>query len=233
MTNERPKGIRLLRAVVWMILCPLFMYKGLLKRRLESRTVIIRFIVEKYPEYVVRSRRWLLDILEVPLSRIIKSASYFRVGAKKSIFGGRYRLSGSSVEEIRVLVRGIIESLTDIPPMLETWVEKIAKPFTFLPNSYMLPYERARLQFDYVGAVCHHEPDKRQMLITTFFITRVLVKSIMVDAHNISMKIKKSSRQAYNLRVVASVIQTLVLLAFADLGRFDGENHFIDQNEIL
>jgi hypothetical protein len=69
--------------------------------------------------------------------------------------------------------------------------------------------------------------------VTTFFITRVLVKNIMVDAHNLSMRIKKNSRQAYNLRVIASVIQTIVLLAFADLGRFEGENHFIDANEIL
>jgi hypothetical protein len=157
----KPRGIRMFRTAVWVVLCPLFMYKGLLKKRIENRTMIITFITTKYPEAIVRSREWMLRILGVPLARILKSASNFRVGAKKSIFGGRYKLSNSNIEEIRMLVRGTLESLTDIPPSLEAWIVKIAKPFTFLPNSYMLPYERARLQFDYVGAVCNHAPNKR------------------------------------------------------------------------
>jgi hypothetical protein len=97
----------------------------------------------------------MIRILRAPIDKILKSASHFHVGAKKGIFGGRYRLSNSNIEEIRVLVRIILEGLTDLPPLLEHWVVKIAKPFTFLPNSYMMNYERSRLQFDYVGAVCN------------------------------------------------------------------------------
>jgi hypothetical protein len=70
------------------------------------------------------------------------------------------------------------------------------------------------------------------MLICFFFISRVLVRHILIDGCLI-LGVKKRSKQAYNLKVIASVIQTLALLAFADLGRFDGENHFIDANEIL
>jgi hypothetical protein len=47
---------------------------------------------------------------------------------------------------------------------------------SYLPPAYFLGYERSRLEQDLFSALKNQTEDKKEMMVCTFFITRVFVK---------------------------------------------------------
>jgi hypothetical protein len=70
------------------------------------------------------------------------------------------------------------------------------------------------------------------MMVAGFFVSRALIRHILINAHKINLNVTEGDQQSLNLKVLASAIQTVVLIAFADVGRFEGEMR-IDVKEIL
>jgi hypothetical protein len=99
---------------------------------------------------------------------------------------------------------------------------KLAEPFTFVPENYLVMFEASRLEFDYMGALCQQTVPRQKMMAGLWFITRVLIRHVLLDAHHISqLQVRPNSTASANLKVIAGIIQSIVLLTYANVGTID------------
>lgn len=69
-------------------------------------------------------------------------------------------------------------------------------------------------------------------MIVTFFITRILVTDILLNPKASGISVNPNRRVLYNLKIIASILQHMVLLTFVDVGKTQ-EIAKADEHEIL
>ena len=94
----------------------------------------------------------MLDVLKRPLQALTKTSG--KLAGTKKVDKGKVR-------QIQTLSANLIRELDDLPPSLQSWVVKIASPFTFLPESYLMDYEQSRLCFESMGALCNQNDSRK------------------------------------------------------------------------
>jgi hypothetical protein len=90
--------------------------------------------------------------------------------------------------KLQVRIRGILESLREhtsvqaMPAPLRIFIENLISEGSYTPRSYFLDFEKSRIERDNFGALKNQTAEKREMLICFFFITRVIVKGILLKS---------------------------------------------------
>ena len=65
---------------------------------------------------------------------------------------------------------------------MRSFLDQLISEGAFVPPSYLLGFESTRLDKDGFGSLRDQTPLKQEMLISLFFITRILVKDILLSA---------------------------------------------------
>jgi hypothetical protein len=90
--------------------------------------------------------------------------------------------------KLQVRVKGMIQglremtSIQEMPGPLRTFIDQLISEGAFIPPSYLLGFESSRLDKDGFGSLRDQTPLKQEMLVSFFFITRILVKDILLSA---------------------------------------------------
>lgn len=140
--------------------------------------------------------------------------------------------------KLQVRIRGIIEGLLeftnekDMARPLRLFIDRLTSNGCFIPQSYLLGYEKARLNFDQFGSLCNQSDEKKRMIICFFFITRILVSKFLMKPTELNLPVRQNTKVPNNLRVIASFLQILVLSRFVRTAR-EPHEAAVDEAQIL
>jgi hypothetical protein len=104
------------------------------------------------------------------------------------------------IQKISVRLKGIFKGLlsatnkSKFPQPLAHFLHNFLKNGSFVPQSYFVPYEKARLHFDKFGAVCDQNDEKQSMMIAFFFISRILVGMLLLRPMENRLHVKENSK---------------------------------------
>ena len=193
---ERFKHVRTkigkLRVVGWAVLFPIFAYSSALRRKQKEKLSNLKTMEESIHIFTEVAKQWVLRAIRVPLYSIVSDPDL-----DLNILGRALAPKGAGIEEIRptakvmklqVRVKGMLQGLRDMttieemPVPLRSFLDQLISEGAFVPPSYLLGFESTRLDKDGFGSLRDQTPLKQEMLISFFFITRILVKDILLSA---------------------------------------------------
>jgi hypothetical protein len=99
-----------------------------------------------------------------------------------------------------------------------------------VPPKSLLPFERSRLEWDQFGALAEQNRDKQHMMVCCFFVTRLFIDMLVRPKEN-SLSVR-TEQTFLNLKILASIMQHLVLSLFIRTGR-SGQEAVVDDCEIM
>lgn len=193
---ERFKHVRTkvgkLRVVGWVVLFPIFAYSSALRRKRKEKLSNLKNMEESIRIFTEAAKQWVLRAIRIPLYSILSDPSL-----DLNILNRASAPKGEGIEELRpeakvmklqVRVKGMVQSLRELatvegmPVPLRTFLDQLISEGAFLPSSYLCGFESSRLDKDGFGSLRDQTPLRQEMLISFFFLTRVLVRDILLSA---------------------------------------------------
>lgn len=181
-----------LRVIGWVVLFPIFAYSSALRRKRKEKISNLRNMEESIHIFREVAKQWVLRAIRVPLYSIVADPDL-----DLNIVSRAMAPKGEGIEELRptakamklqVRVKGMIQglremtSIQEMPGPLRTFIDQLISEGAFIPPSYLLGFESSRLDKDGFGSLRDQTPLKQEMLVSFFFITRILVKDILLSA---------------------------------------------------
>ena len=195
------KGIRKFRAFVWAVLFPIFTYSAMTNRKGTMKKIYVQDMETTILIFLEVAGTWVLKATREPIYSILSDSSLdFNVKSREFWFNkGKPDALNTKILKIHVRIKGILQGLinytnkNDFPKPLILFLYKLVNNGAFIPQDYLVPYEKARLEFDRFGALCNQNEDKKGMIITFFFITRILVGMFLLKPYQHNLTIRNSN----------------------------------------
>ena len=185
------QGIRRLRAVAMAVIFPVYAYATVMKRKKDTKSKMLKAMEAKISIFLEGAKTWALQAIRVPLVSVVGDQEL----DLNVIEGGREERKGKQFDrlspkylKLQVRIRGILEGLREhtsvqaMPAPLRIFIENLISEGSYTPRSYFLDFEKSRIERDSFGALKNQSAEKREMLICFFFITRVIVKGILLKS---------------------------------------------------
>ena len=189
------KGKRYFRIAVYAVI---FQYlltvklRGVRKKRRVEESRRMEKMISIYLEGGAKG--WVMKAVRAPLTSILGDSNLdLDVIAHSNKDSARKKPAVNSKRnpkhlKLQVHIRGCLEGLLDQIPNLELPLKKFADILisrgTFIPATYFLGFEKSRVERDAEGALQDIGLDKMELLLCGFFVTRVLIKRIMLKARD-------------------------------------------------
>ena len=150
--------------------------------------------------YTEVAKSWVLKSARAPITSTINDNHL-----DLSILSRDVNIKSSDYSNVRLLkvqvrVRGIMEGFIEnanernMPGPLRLFIDRLITNGAFLPKSYLLNFEKYRLDFDPFGAIWEQNREKKHMLIGMFFFTRILVSKFFLKPDENSLPVRKNSK---------------------------------------
>lgn len=224
------KGKRRFRVIGWVVMFPRFLQNSIIHRRTVMRESNIRQMQDSIKVYSEVAHSWIMKAVRMPLVSILNDPNL-----DLNILGTKPDNANAKFLKVTVRIKGIIQGLmenttaTDMPTPLRMFIDRYIANGSHIPQKVLLAFEKSRLEWDQFGAIRNQTRDKQHMLVCTFLVTKNLVSILMKPKEN-GMAIR-TTKTVQNLRIIASILQFLVLTLFARTGR-SGQEAIVDETEI-
>lgn len=185
------RGIHKLRAIAMAVIFPIYAYTCVMQRKKEAKSKMVKAMEDKIKIYMEGAKSWAMKAIRTPLMSVLGNQEL----DLNVIGGGQGEQKGKLFDRIspkylklQVRIRGILESLREhtsvqaMPAPLRIFIENLISEGSYTPRSYFLDFEKSRIERDNFGALKNQTAEKREMLICFFFITRVIVKGILLKS---------------------------------------------------
>jgi hypothetical protein len=123
---------------------------------------------------------------------------------------------------LQVRIKGILQNIlnacttNDFPLPLAKFFTHYCENGSYVPDGTLTSFEMSRLNIDTYGSVYSQTPDKEQMMVAFFLITKVLVAQVLLQADLYAgLRTEGNDNIKRNLKVIASTIQSLLLDYFS------------------
>lgn len=228
-----------LRACVHAILFIFRTYSIMMRRNKQYREDYVQFMADDLQSIAKAAQSWALNAIRTPLVDILNDftldldiftrESWMRKHEESSINAKMLRIK----QKIRKILEGLIKHTTDdlLPFQLKILIARYVRNGGYIPKQSLTPFERTRLVIDNLGATRHQSPSKKRMMISFYFITKLILKNLFLSPENIGIYVSKSTTISFNLKLISSVIQHLVLSLYIRVSRnekdFPLDEHYL------
>ncbi|CAG9310975.1 unnamed protein product [Blepharisma stoltei] len=238
--KQKLRGISRLRGYVLGVLFPILTYSSVLKRKGLMKNDAIKNMNDSITLYLEVAQSWVLKASRVTLTSILNDPNLdLDITGKDNWWNkGKPDALNAKLLKLQVRVRGFLDGLLEhtneeeMPRQLRLFIDKLTSNGAYIPQEYLLGFEKARLSFNHFGALTNQTDEKKWMMIAFFFITRILIKEFLLNPSAHNLPIRMNSRAPNNLKVLASILQTLILTKFTRTSR-EPQDAVVDENEIL
>lgn len=196
------KGKRKFRVIGLVVLFPILTYNIIMEKRSRTKLASIRTMDESIKVYLEVGKTWVLKAVRNSLMSVVNDpkldlniSSNDRIWNKSQIESNKLKII-----KIQIRIRGILEGLrdytneTEMPGPLRFFIDKLTSNGTFLPSNYLLPFEKSRLELDSFGALKGQIAIKKQMMISYFFITRILIGMLLLRPEENGLPTRKNTK---------------------------------------
>ena len=182
------KGRSRFRALVWAILFPVFAFNAINKRKGQLKRDYLGETTSSIKHFTKVAAIWVLNYTKEPILSILQDPSLdFDVTGKDHWYSkGAPKAINTKMLKIQIRLKGFISGLIEgtthknLSQPLIFFLEKFINNGSFVPDQYLVPYERARLNFDKFGALTKQDDEKKGMMLAFFFITRILISMYLL-----------------------------------------------------
>lgn len=196
------KGKSKFRVIGLVVLFPILTYKSIMERKSRTKLASIRTMEESIKVYLEVGKTWVLKAVRNPLTSVLNDPNLdLNISSKDRIWNiSQIEANKLKLVKIQVRIRGIIEGFIDntteaeMPGPLRLFIDKLTSNGTFLPSSYLLPFEKSRLELDSFGALKAQSASRKQMMVCFFFFTRILIGMLLLKPEENGLTTRKSSK---------------------------------------
>lgn len=223
------RGKRRFRVIGWTVMFPTLVKNSIHKRKSVKREANIKQMEDSIQVYKEVAHTWVLKAVRMPLVSVLNDPNL-----DLNIIGGKP--DSANFLKLQVRIKGIIQgfrestSATEMPTPLRMFMSRYIANGAYLPKNSLLSFERSRLEWDQFGAICNQAREKQQMLACFFLVTKHLV-DILVRPKESGLNIR-AAKTATNMKIIASIMQLLVLTLFARTGRAS-QDIIADETDIM
>eukprot|EP00359_Climacostomum_virens_P005318 CAMPEP_0204904680 /NCGR_PEP_ID=MMETSP1397-20131031/4993_1 /ASSEMBLY_ACC=CAM_ASM_000891 /TAXON_ID=49980 /ORGANISM="Climacostomum Climacostomum virens, Strain Stock W-24" /LENGTH=495 /DNA_ID=CAMNT_0052073491 /DNA_START=1031 /DNA_END=2518 /DNA_ORIENTATION=+ len=225
------RGKRRFRVIGWVVAFPRFLQNSILYRRTVMRESNIKQMEDSIKVYAEVAHSWIMKAVRMPLVSVLNDPNL-----DLNILGTKPEYGNSKFMKLQVRIKGIIQGLsehtsnTEMPTPLRMFIDRYTSNGAYIPQKSVTSYERSRMEWDQFGAICNQTREKQHMLACVFIVTRHLVDILMRPKEN-SLSVR-TAKTAQNMRIIASIMQLLVLTLFARTGR-SSQEAVVDETDIM
>ena len=187
--NEKRKGLHgksMFRAIGWTVLFPIFAFSSSWSRKKRVKLYSLRNMTDSIRIYLEGARFWVLKAIRAPLFSTTNDPDLDLNISSRPVKDAYDRSNNSTVLKIQVRIKGILHGLRDLtnrrdmPGPMRMFVEQLVSEGAFVPQFYLVGFENSRLERDAFTAFKNQTQDRKEMLICFFFLTRVLVRDVLL-----------------------------------------------------
>lgn len=187
--NEKRKGLRgkaMFRAIGWAVLFPIYAFSSAWSRKKRMKIYSIRNMTDSIRIYQEGARFWVLKAIRAPLFATTNEPDLDLNIVSRPVKDSYDRSNNSVVLKIQVRIKGMLHGLRDLtnrrdmPGPMRMFIEQLMSEGSFVPQFYLFGFENSRLERDAFGALKNETQDRKEMLVCFFFITRVLVRDLLL-----------------------------------------------------
>lgn len=194
------KGKSLFRAAGLAVLFPIMTCSSMLEKKGRLKAENIKNMEDAIKIYMEAAKGWVLKSIKAPLTSILNDQKLDLGLSSKDNTSKESEALKAKILKIQVRVKGILDGLIEntnevnMPVPLRIFIDKLIDDGAYVPQSYFTPFERSRLDVDQFGALWRQNEDKRRLLVTMFFISRIVVKGYCLDPQGQGLPVKQNSK---------------------------------------
>ncbi|CAG9333939.1 unnamed protein product [Blepharisma stoltei] len=232
------RGKSLFRAIGYAVLFPIMAISSLLEKKGKKKFENINNMESSIKIFTEVAKEWTMKAIKIPLTSILNDPKLDLSLSNKDNNLRETEFIKAKILKTQVRVKGILDCLREntteelmrVP--LRVFIDKLIDDGSYIPQDYLMPFERSRLETDEFGALWQQNDNKRKMLVATFFISRIIVRDFCLNSQENHIPVRPGSKTQQNLRTIGSILQHIVLMTFCKTGR-QAQEGLIDENEIL
>jgi hypothetical protein len=196
------KGKRKFRVIGYVVLFPIMAFSSMMERKSRSKLANIKTMEESIKVYIEVGKSWVIKAVRNPLISVLNDPSLdLNIASKDRMWSNSaVEANKMKVMKLQVRIRGILEGFRDntteveMPGPFRLFLGKLTSQGTFLPGSYLLPFEKSRLEFDSFGALKSQSDSKKKMMISFFLITRILIGMLLLKPEESGLPTRKNGK---------------------------------------
>jgi hypothetical protein len=174
----------------------------MMERKSRSKLANIKTMEESIKVYIEVGKSWVIKAVRNPLISVLNDPSLdLNIASKDRMWSNSaVEANKMKVMKLQVRIRGILEGFRDntteveMPGPFRLFLGKLTSQGTFLPGSYLLPFEKSRLEFDSFGALKSQSDSKKKMMISFFLITRILIGMLLLKPEESGLPTRKNGK---------------------------------------
>lgn len=196
------KGRSRFRALVWAILFPVFAFNAINKRKGQLKRDYLQEMGSSIKYFTKVAAVWVLNHTKEPILSILQDPNLdFDITGRDHWYSkGVPSAINTKILKIQIRLKGFITGLIEgtthknLSQPLIFFLEKFINNGAFIPDQYLVPYERARLNFDKFGALTKQDEEKKGMILAFFFITRILISMYLLKPEENKLYFNKGGK---------------------------------------
>jgi hypothetical protein len=223
------RGKRRFKVLGWTVMFPILLRNSVMYRRTVMRDSNIKQMQDSIKVYAEVAHSWVMKAARMPIVSVLNDPTL-----DLNILGTR--LDNAKFLKLQVRIKGLIQGFVectnsrDMAGPLRLFIDRYVANGASVPPKSLLPYERSRLEWDQFGALVEQNRDRQHMMVCFFFVTRHLIDMLLRPKEN-SLN-ARTEQTFHNLKILASIMQHLVLSLFVRTGR-SGQEAVVDDSEIM
>lgn len=196
---EHLKGISRFRVIGWTVLFPILIVSSLLENRAKQSVEGFSNMSESLNIYLDVGRSWVLRAMKTVLVSTINDPNLdLGLSIKESEI--RNQTANSKIIKLQVRISGILEGLENLTNEKEMqlpfrkFIDSYVSNKAYLPKNTLTGFEFSRIEMHEFGGLINQNEDKKKMMISFFFISKILVKQICLKPVEAGLPIVKGSK---------------------------------------
>lgn len=197
--NYGLRGIRKFRMAGFAVLLPIYLVSNMLEKKAKFYIENMTYMQEQIEVFKEVTQAWALKAMKSVLVSTIndQNLDLLMPNREKDIKKQNF---SSKVMKLQVRVSGIIEGLekitneTDMQPPFRSFFEKYTSNKTFIPQNFLTPFEKSRLEFNEFGGLVNQTDEKKRMMLCCFVISKVIVGEICLRPVEAGIPVTKGSK---------------------------------------
>lgn len=196
------KGKRKFRVIGYVVLFPIMAFSSIMERKSRYKLANIKTMEESIKVYIEVGKTWVMKAVRNPLISVLNDPSLdLNIASKDRVWNNSaVEANKMKVVKLQVRIKGILEGFRDntteaeMPGPLRLFLGNLTSQGTFLPGSYLLPFEKTRLEFDSFGALKGQSDSRKQMMISFFLFTRILIGMLLLKPEENGLPTRKNAK---------------------------------------